>query len=135
MKARITTKLQVYKAASKLTLKTLDCFDSEGKLAKKLAHETLALFMDAADACLISVWRKLRICEDLFGSLLAGLSQIAVSRGGQSLRILLIRLKPAILTVCAQVSSLDRLDLVSIWKSNLATKFYHLLVYHVIATG
>ncbi|KAF3435609.1 hypothetical protein FNV43_RR22700 [Rhamnella rubrinervis] len=105
LKARINTKLLVYKAASKLTLKTLDCFDSDGKLAKKLAHETLALFMDAADACLLSVWRKLRICEDLFGSLLAGVSQIAVTRGGQSLRILLIRLKPVILTVCAQADT------------------------------
>lgn len=110
MKARINTKLLVYKAAAKLTLKTLDCFHSDGKLAKKLAHETLALFMDAAESCLLSVWRKLRICEELFGSLLAGLSQIAVHRGGQSLRILLIRLKPVILTVCTQVNSLDGLD-------------------------
>ncbi|XP_062093052.1 phosphatidylinositol 4-kinase alpha 1 isoform X1 [Humulus lupulus] len=102
LKARINTKLLVYKAAATLTLRSLACFDSDGKLAKKLAHETLALFMDAAEACLLSVWRKLRICEELFGSLLAGLSQIAVTRGGQSLRILLIRLKPVVLTVCAQ---------------------------------
>ncbi|XP_015867438.3 phosphatidylinositol 4-kinase alpha 1 [Ziziphus jujuba] len=105
LKARINTKLLVYKAAAKLTLKTLDCFHSDGKLAKKLAHETLALFMDAAESCLLSVWRKLRICEELFGSLLAGLSQIAVHRGGQSLRILLIRLKPVILTVCTQADT------------------------------
>lgn len=104
LKARINTKLLVFKSAVKLTLKGLTCVDSDGKLAKKLAHETLALLMDAAEACLLSVWRKLRICEDLFGSLLAGLSQIAITRGGQSLRILLIRLKPVVLTVCAQVS-------------------------------
>ena len=88
-------------------LKSLACFDSDGKVAKKFAHETVALFMDAAEACLVSVWRKLRICEDLFGSLLAGLSQIAVTRGGQSLRFLLIRLKPVVLTVCSQVCSLE----------------------------
>ena len=105
LKSRINTKLLVYKAAATLMLKSLACFDSDGKLAKKLAHETVALFMDAAEACLLSVWRKLRICEDLFGSLLAGLSQIAVTRGGQSLRFLLIRLKPVVLTVCSQVYS------------------------------
>lgn len=108
LKARINTKLLVYKAAATLMLKSLACFDFDAKLAKKLAHETLALFMDAVEACLLSVWRKLRICEELFRSLLAGLSQIAVTRGGQSLRILLIRLKPVVLTVCAQVNSLDQ---------------------------
>lgn len=105
LKARINTKLLVYKAAATLTLKSLACFDSDAKLAKKLAQETLALFMDAAEACLLSVWRKFRLCEELFGSLLAGLSQIAVTRGGQMLRILLIRLKPVVLTVCAQADT------------------------------
>lgn len=77
------------------------------KSAKKLAHETLALLMDASEACLLSVWRKMRVCEELFGSLLSGLAQIAVKRGGQALRILLIRLKPVVLTVCAQVHSFN----------------------------
>ena len=99
----------VYEVSATLTLRSLACFDSDAKLAKKLAHETLALFMDAAEACLLSVRRKLRIYEELFSSLLAGLSQIAVTRGGQSLRILLILLKPIVLTVCAQVKQFRRI--------------------------
>lgn len=129
LKARINTKLLVYKAAATLTLKSLACFDSDAKLAKKLAQETLALFMDAAEACLLSVWRKFRLCEELFGSLLAGLSQIAVTRGGQMLRILLIRLKPVVLTVCAQVNSLHgfRFEIsnyILMWKKMRLLTFY-----------
>lgn len=103
LKARINMKLSVYQAAAKLTLSCLACYETDVKSAKKLAHETLALLMDAAEACLLSVWRKMRVCEELFSSLLSELAQIAVKRGGQALRILLIRLKPVVLTVCAQV--------------------------------
>ncbi|XP_050146495.1 phosphatidylinositol 4-kinase alpha 1-like [Malus sylvestris] len=105
LKVRINTKLSVYQAAAKLTLSCLSCYDTDMKSAKKLAHETLALLMDASEACLLSVWRKMKVCEELFASLLSGLAQIAVKRGGQALRILLIRLKPVVLTVCAQADT------------------------------
>lgn len=107
LKARINTKLLVYQAAARLKMKTVASLDFDGKPAKKLIFETFALLMDAAEACLLSVWRKLRICEELFSSLLTGLAQVAVARGGQPLRVLLIRLKPLVLTVCAQVTVLD----------------------------
>lgn len=106
LKARINAKLLVYQAAAKLKLKSLGSLDSEGKVAKKLVFETFALLMDAAEACILSIWRKLRVCEELFSCLLAVLGKIAVAWKGQPLRVLLIRLKPLVLTVCAQVYSL-----------------------------
>lgn len=119
LKARINTKLSVYRAAVKLTLNCLACYDTDGKSAKKLAHETVALLMEAAEACLQSVWRKMRICEELFGCLLSGLAQIAVKRGGQALRILLIRLKPVVLAVCTQVYVFDIFKFLILIKSFL----------------
>ncbi|KAK9114010.1 hypothetical protein Syun_020807 [Stephania yunnanensis] len=105
LKARINTKLSVYQAAAWVQVKSLASLDSDGKSSKRLLLETLALFIDAAEACLLSVWRKLRICEELFSSLLDGISQIAVTRGGQLLRVLLIRMKPLVLTACAQADT------------------------------
>ncbi|KAM7479286.1 hypothetical protein LguiA_027499 [Lonicera macranthoides] len=102
LKARINMKLSVYQAAARLQIGSLVSLDSDGRSSKRLFHGTLALLMEAAEACLVSVWRKLRICEELFSSLLAGVSQIAVTRGSQVLRVLLIRLKPLVLTICAQ---------------------------------
>lgn len=104
LKARVNAKLSVYQAAARMKIKSLASFDADGKTSKRLVLETLALLIDAAEACLLSVWRKLRICEELFSSLLAGIAQIAVSRGGQPMRVLLIRLKPLVLAACAQVS-------------------------------
>lgn len=118
LKARINTKLLVYQAAARLKVKTVASLDFDGKPAKKLIFETVALLMDAAEACLLSVWRKLRICEELFGSLLSGLAQIAVARGGQPLRVLLIRVKPLVLTVCAQADT---------WGSNHGAMFESVL--------
>jgi phosphatidylinositol 4-kinase A len=66
-------------------------------------RRTLAIFLDAAESCILSSWRKLRVCEELFAILLSGISQITISRGGQLLRVLLIPLKPLVLTTCAQV--------------------------------
>lgn len=103
LKARINTKLNVYQAAAWMQVRSLTSLDSDGKSSKKLLLETLALLIDAAEACLYSVWRKLKSCEELFASLLNGISLIAVTRGGQLLRILLIRLKPLVLSTCAQV--------------------------------
>lgn len=103
MKARINAKLSAYRAAAKLKIKCLTSLDCDVKSTKKLLLETLALMIDAAEACLLSVWRKLRICEELFSHFLSGVVQIAIARGGQLLRVLLIRLKPLVLTACAQV--------------------------------
>ncbi|KAJ9704831.1 hypothetical protein PVL29_003061 [Vitis rotundifolia] len=105
LKTRINTKLSVFQAAARLKIKSLSSLDSEGKSSKRLLLETLALLVDASEACLLSVWRKLRICEELFSSLLAGILQIALTRGGQLLRVLLIRLKSLVLTACAQADT------------------------------
>ncbi|KAL3515190.1 hypothetical protein ACH5RR_022092 [Cinchona calisaya] len=105
LKARVSTKLSVYQAAAKLQIKTLASADLDGKSSKRFLHGTLALLIEAAEACLFSVWRKLRICEELFGSLLSGISQAAVARGGQLLRVLLIRFKPLVLTTCIQADT------------------------------
>ncbi|XP_019197522.1 PREDICTED: phosphatidylinositol 4-kinase alpha 1-like isoform X1 [Ipomoea nil] len=105
LKVRINTKLSVYQAASKLQIKTVGTLDSDGKSSKRLLHGALALLIEAAEACLFSVWRKLRTCEDLFSSLLAGISQAAAARSGQLLRVLLIRFKPLVLATCAQADT------------------------------
>ncbi|KAK9705235.1 hypothetical protein RND81_07G042300 [Saponaria officinalis] len=61
--------------------------------------------IDAAESCLLSVWRKMRICEELFSCLLSVVSQVAIAHGGQLLRVLLFRLKPLVLTACAQADT------------------------------
>ncbi|CAJ1973096.1 unnamed protein product [Sphenostylis stenocarpa] len=114
LKARINTKLSVYKAAVNLKIKSLSALDSDSRSVKRLVYEAVAILIDAAEACLLSGWRKLRSCEDLFSSLLIGVGQIAVARGGQPLRILLIRLKPIVLNVCAQPDT---------WSNNQVTMF------------
>lgn len=103
LKTRVNAKLSTYRAAARLKIKCLTSLDSDVKSTKRLLLETLALMIDAAEACLVSVWRKLRICEELFSCLLSGVAQIAIARAGQLLRVLLIRLKPLVLTACAQV--------------------------------
>ncbi|WCJ33867.1 Phosphatidylinositol 3- and 4-kinase family protein [Euphorbia peplus] len=105
LKSRVDAKLSVYQAAARMKLKSIASIDTEGKASKRLVLETLTLMIDAAEACLISVWRKLRICEELFSSLLMGSAHIAVTKGGQPLRVLLIRLKAIVLTACAQADS------------------------------
>ncbi|CAK7329726.1 unnamed protein product [Dovyalis caffra] len=108
LKARVNAKLSVYQAAARMKVQSLASLDVDGKTSKRLVLETLALLIDAAEACLLSVWRKLRICEELFSSLLGGIAQIAVTKGGQPMRVLLIRLKPLVLTTCAQACVMDR---------------------------
>lgn len=105
LKARINTKLSACQAAASVQIKSLLSLDFDGKAAKIMLRGTLALLLDAAEACILSSWRKLRICEELFSSLLNGIAQIAVTRGGQLLRVLLIRLKPLVLTTCAQADT------------------------------
>ncbi|KAK4405252.1 Phosphatidylinositol 4-kinase alpha 1 [Sesamum angolense] len=105
LKVRVNKKLSVCQAAARLHIKTLASLDTEGKSSKRLLHGALALLIEASEACLFSVWRKLRATEDLFRCLLAGISQAAVARNGQLLRILLIRYKPLVLATCAQADS------------------------------
>ncbi|TYI88115.1 hypothetical protein E1A91_D04G184400v1 [Gossypium mustelinum] len=105
LKSRVNAKLSVYQAAVRMQIRSLLSLEADAKTSKKLVLETLALLIDAAEACIISVWRKLRVCEELFSTLLSGIVQIAVSRGGQPLRILLIRLKPLVLAACMQADT------------------------------
>lgn len=105
LKSRVNAKLSTFKAAAGLKVKSLGSIDTEGKSSKKLLLDTLSLFVEAAEACLLSVWRKFRLCEELFTCLLSGVSFIAAARGGQQLRILLIRLKPLVLTACLQADT------------------------------
>uniref|UniRef100_A0A1D1Y4R9 1-phosphatidylinositol 4-kinase n=1 Tax=Anthurium amnicola TaxID=1678845 RepID=A0A1D1Y4R9_9ARAE len=102
LKVRINSKLSACKAATMVQIKSLMSLESDGKTSKDLLRRTLALLLDAAEACVLSSWRKLKICEELFSSLLNGITQITVTRGGQLLRVLLIPLKPLVLTTCAQ---------------------------------
>lgn len=104
LKAKINMKLSVYKAAAKLEVKSHVTPDADGKSSKKMLHGALALLVEAAEACLYSVWRRLRTCEELFNSLLDGIAKIAFSRGGHLLRVLLIRFKQLVLLTCAQVT-------------------------------
>ncbi|WOK93151.1 phosphatidylinositol 4-kinase alpha 1 [Canna indica] len=106
LKVRINTKLSCCQAAIVVQIKSLVSLDSDGKSSKDMLRRTLALLLDAAEACILSLWRKLKLCEELFSTLLTGISQIAVSRGGQLLRVLLIPLKPLVLTTCAQADML-----------------------------
>ncbi|CAA0827597.1 Phosphatidylinositol 4-kinase alpha 1 [Striga hermonthica] len=105
LKVRINKKLSVYQAAARMQIKTLASLEMEGKSSKRLLHGALALLIEAAEACFFSVWRKLRACEELFGCLLSGISQAAITRGGQLLRVLLIRFKPLVLATCAQAET------------------------------
>ncbi|GFQ00963.1 phosphatidylinositol 4-kinase alpha 1 [Phtheirospermum japonicum] len=105
LKVRINKKLSVYQAAARLQINSLASLDTEGKSSKRLLHGALALLIEVAEACLFSVWRKLRACEELFVCLLSGISQAAVTRGGQLLRVLLIRFKPLVLATCAQADT------------------------------
>lgn len=114
LKSRVNAKLSVYQAAVRMQIRSLLSLEADAKTSKKLVLETLALLVDAAEACIISVWRKLRVCEELFSTLLSGIVQIAAPRGGQPLRILLIRLKPLVLAACMQVCII-----VEIWIQNL----------------
>lgn len=110
LRVKINTKLSVYQSVARLQIKALASLDLDGKSTKRLLHFTLFLLIEAAEACLQSMWRKLRVCEELFSSLLAGISQAAVTRGGQLLRVLLIRFKRLVLVTCEKVWFVISLD-------------------------
>ncbi|CAK9151454.1 unnamed protein product, partial [Ilex paraguariensis] len=52
LKVRINTELSVYQAAAGLQIKSLSSVDLNGKSSKRLLHGTLALLIEAAEACL-----------------------------------------------------------------------------------
>ncbi|KAF2593101.1 hypothetical protein F2Q70_00042724 [Brassica cretica] len=102
LKTRVKAKLFVYQAAAKLKIKSLMSLKTDGKTSKMLVLETLTLLLDAEEACLTSTWREMKACKDLFISLLSGIAEVAVAKGGYPLRVFFIRLKPLVLAVCAQ---------------------------------
>ncbi|KAF2305894.1 hypothetical protein GH714_008739 [Hevea brasiliensis] len=85
LKSRVNAKLSVYQAAGRMKLKCLASIDEDGNTTKRLVLETLAVMIDAAaaEACLLSLWRKLIGCAELFSSLLTGTEHIAVTKGGE----------------------------------------------------
>ncbi|CAN6927714.1 unnamed protein product [Brassica oleracea] len=97
-----TRVLLVYQAAAKMKIKSLLSLETDGKAYKKRAMETFTLLFDAAEACLTSVWRKMKACEELFISLLSGIAEMAVAKGRCLPHGLFVRLKPLVLAVCAQ---------------------------------
>lgn len=109
--AKMNMKLQASQAAVTV-INILLKSETEGRPSKSPAdrrssrrptQETLALLLDAADACLLSPWRKMRSCEHLFGTLLYGISTAGASQGNQMLRVLLLRIKSLVLATCSQV--------------------------------
>lgn len=103
LKTKLGKMIQVSQAASVLQIKCLNLLEPDPKLCKVALRETIPLFMDIADACNSSVWRRSKPCECLFDSLITGVAQVAAAHRGQLQRVLL-RFKTIVLTACAQVS-------------------------------
>jgi phosphatidylinositol 4-kinase A len=89
-------------AAVVVLVQSVSTMDGDSKSSKDMLQQTLAWFIEATKSCILSSWRKLKICEELFCTLLNGISQITVSRGGQLLPVLLIPLKPLVVSTCSQ---------------------------------
>lgn len=102
LKTRINTKLLCCQAAVVVLVRSVSAMDVDSKASKDMLQQTLAWFIEATKSCILSSWRKLKICEELFCTLLNGISQITVSRGGQLLPVLLIPLKPLVVSTCSQ---------------------------------
>ncbi|KAM0865729.1 hypothetical protein ACQ4PT_043084 [Festuca glaucescens] len=103
LRARINTKLLCCQAAVVVLVRSVSVMDAaDSKASKDMLQQTLAWFIEATKSCILSSWRKLKVCEDLFCTLLNGISQITVSRGGQLLPVLLIPLKPLVVSTCSQ---------------------------------
>ncbi|XP_010500672.1 PREDICTED: phosphatidylinositol 4-kinase alpha 1-like isoform X2 [Camelina sativa] len=81
-------------------------WNTQDPLLKTRVNAKLFVYQAAAqmeiEACFTSLWRSMKACKDLFISLLSGTAKIATAEAGQPLRLLLTRLKPLILAVCAQ---------------------------------
>uniref|UniRef100_A0A453H7A6 1-phosphatidylinositol 4-kinase n=2 Tax=Aegilops tauschii subsp. strangulata TaxID=200361 RepID=A0A453H7A6_AEGTS len=102
LRVRINTKLSCCQAAVVVLVRSVSVLDADSKASKDMLQQTLAWFIEATKSCILSSWRKLKICEELFCTLLNGISQITVSRGGQLLPVLLIPLKPLVVSTCSQ---------------------------------
>ncbi|TVU45418.1 hypothetical protein EJB05_04905 [Eragrostis curvula] len=102
LRARINTKLMCCQAAVVVLVRSISIMGGDSKSSKDMLQQTLAWFIEATKSCILSSWRKLKICEELFCTLLNGISQITVSRGGQLLPVLLIPLKPLVVSTCSQ---------------------------------
>uniref|UniRef100_A0A0D3FN55 PI4-kinase N-terminal domain-containing protein n=1 Tax=Oryza barthii TaxID=65489 RepID=A0A0D3FN55_9ORYZ len=111
LKTRINTKLLCCQAALVVLVRSVSAMDVDSKASKDMLQQTLAWFIEATKSCILSSWRKLKICEELFCMLLNGISQITVSRGGQLLPVLLIPLKPLVVSTCSQACSFAPLSL------------------------
>jgi phosphatidylinositol 4-kinase len=111
LKTRINTKLLCCQAAVVVLVRSVSAMDVDSKASKDMLQQTLAWFIEATKSCILSSWRKLKICEELFCTLLNGISQITVSRGGQLLPVLLIPLKPLVVSTCSQACSFAPLSL------------------------
>lgn len=107
LKARIHTRLSIYEALVRLKMKSLASLDPDGKILKKKVEKIYSLLIDAAQACVYSLWRKLKSCEELFASLLSGIAKLAVTREGHRLRALLIPFKHLVVNLCAKVRHLN----------------------------
>ncbi|KAL3684958.1 hypothetical protein R1sor_002980 [Riccia sorocarpa] len=101
LKAKVNMMFQASQAATVLLIKCINLLDSDGKLLKIALRESLPLLMDAADASILSPWRRSKTCEELFDSLITGVAHIATLHGSQMQRVLL-RFKVLVLTACAQ---------------------------------
>lgn len=99
---KINAKLQVSQAASTVYTKCFLLSKVDGEGPGNSLREALALLLDAADACVVSPWRRLKASEDLFDCLLHGLVSAAALCGSQFLKVLLLRLKTLVLDTCAQ---------------------------------
>jgi len=53
LKARLNAKLSIYRAIAIFKMKRSSSLDLDGKALKKFWLETLVIFLDAAEACLL----------------------------------------------------------------------------------
>lgn len=106
LKVKINAMLAAYQTTARLQIKVLASLDLNGKSSVRLMHEALHFFIEAAEACLFSMWWKLRACEELFSSLLSGIFHAVVAHDSQMLGFLLKRIKPLVLETCAQEETL-----------------------------
>ncbi|KAM3393858.1 hypothetical protein P3S68_002859 [Capsicum galapagoense] len=106
LKVKINAMLAAYQTTARLQIKVLASLDLNGKSSVRLMHEALHFFIQAAEACLFSMWWKLRACEELFSSLLSGIFHAVVAHDSQMLGFLLKRIKPLVLETCAQEETL-----------------------------
>ncbi|CAM6087859.1 unnamed protein product [Calypogeia fissa] len=104
LKTKLSKMIQVSQAATILQINCLHLLESDPKLLKVALRETVPLFMDVADTCNLSPWRRSKPCEGLFDSLVTGVAKVAAVHRGQLQRVLL-RFKTIVRTACAQANT------------------------------